>query len=123
MVPGDYNHAVDGELVYVPEADCCDPSCGCDRGFAGVASARATTTAMVVDRPDLTEDDVSIALIDGLTRQGWLEDGWGEVNEELFEQYWAMLELITLNFAPGTIVERSGNEVRQRPITGLRDAA
>jgi hypothetical protein len=60
--PDDYHYCVDGELVWLQEP--CDRDkrnpdgpCGCGRGFAGAASHRATTTAMVVQSP-LTRDDV-----------------------------------------------------------------
>lgn len=51
--PDDFDHAAPGELVRFPLAECDDPACGCTRAFAGLDSARATTTAEVVDRPDL----------------------------------------------------------------------
>ncbi len=30
----DYAWTIDRELVFVPFVGCCDPRCGCDRGFA-----------------------------------------------------------------------------------------
>ncbi len=57
---GDDSWTVDGEPVLAePILECCRPqSCGCGRGFPGLASARATTTAMVVVRPELDRDQV-----------------------------------------------------------------
>jgi hypothetical protein len=54
--PTDYNFCVEGELVWIQEPCGRDRrrdanSCGCGRGFAGVASHRATTTAKVMDLP------------------------------------------------------------------------
>jgi hypothetical protein len=54
MFEDDYCSTVKGELVYIQTMACKNPACGCDRGFAGLSSERATTTAMVVDRPELT---------------------------------------------------------------------
>jgi hypothetical protein len=53
--PRDYNYCIEGELVWIQDPcdrDMRDPAqpcgCGCGRGFAGAASHRATTTAMVL---------------------------------------------------------------------------
>jgi hypothetical protein len=52
---GDYCWTVEGELVTPVTFECCVPeSCGCGRGFPGLVSATATTTAMVVDREGIT---------------------------------------------------------------------
>ncbi|WP_435825842.1 DUF7715 family protein [Mycolicibacterium austroafricanum] len=44
--------------------------CGCGRGFAGAASHRATTTAMVVDS-EMSRDDVVLAFQTSLGDGGW----------------------------------------------------
>lgn len=47
-----------------PEKDRADPlrgGCGCGRAFAGLASRRATTTALVRDL-DLTREDLELAM-------------------------------------------------------------
>ena len=107
----DYFFALEGELVYLPMIDyAVVDRCGFAQGFAGVASAKATTTAMVVDRPDLSVHDWSIAIADGLTRQGWLEDGWSESNDELLDQVLADLEAIVEPIAPNTVIERNGTD-------------
>ena len=67
--PDDFQHAVPGDLVRFPLAVCDDEGCGCARGFPGMASARATTTAEVVDRPDLTPWDYWVLLADDLVDQ------------------------------------------------------
>ena len=73
--PNDYHHCVERELVWIQEPcdrDRRDPQgpCGCGRGFAGAASHRATTTAMVVES-DMTRDDVVLAFETSLTDGGW----------------------------------------------------
>ena len=54
--PGDYCWTVEGEIVLTgPLLECADPHrCGCGRGFPGLGSARATTTATVVDRAGIS---------------------------------------------------------------------
>ena len=42
-------------------------------GFPGLASGFATTTAMVVDRPGVTEDDLRDAVFDWMDRGGWID--------------------------------------------------
>ncbi len=107
----DYFFALEGELVYLPiiEHAVLD-RCGFAQGFAGVASAKATTTAMVVDRPELTTHDWSVAIADGLTSQGWLEDDWCDANDDLLEQVLADLEAIVDPIAPNTVIERNGTD-------------
>lgn len=56
-VEGDFSFCMDGELVRFPIVVCdSGDECGCARCFDGVASQRGTTTAKVVDRPDLDPD-------------------------------------------------------------------
>ena len=69
----DYHHAWTGELVYLAIQECKDPECGCTRGFAGFDSHRATTTARVADRPDLSIETLSRLLATSLCDGGWLD--------------------------------------------------
>lgn len=56
-VEGDFSFCMDGELVRFPVVVCrSGDECGCARCFDGVASQRGTTTAKVVDRPDIDPD-------------------------------------------------------------------
>jgi hypothetical protein len=72
--PGDYSFTVEGELVTPIATECASGErCGCNRGFPGLASGFATTTAMVVDRPGVTEMDLRDAVFDWLDRGGWIE--------------------------------------------------
>lgn len=112
--PGDYGWALDGELVYPPTADCGQAECGCGRSLLGMASASSTTTAVVVERPDLSAEDLSLALIDSLSRQGWLDDGWTAANEALVDTIWDRLTQAAEYFDDGTIVERRGDVIRAR---------
>jgi hypothetical protein len=84
---GDFHHAVEGELVRIDPpcaSDRCDPDgrCGCGRSFAGLNSARATTTARVADLP-LSRDDVVEALGSSLAQQGWCPGDAADEADEL----------------------------------------
>lgn len=77
----DYHYCVEGELVWIQEPcdrDRRDPDgpCGCGRGFAGAASHRATTTAMVVES-EMSRRDVVLAFETSLGDGGW-PTAWAE---------------------------------------------
>ncbi len=135
--------AVEGELIYLPFGACqgrlgradgdrgvapvteaapcptatIDEACGCHRTFVGMASSRCTTTALVMERGDLTPDDLWTALTDALERQ----DGPDPMAsaEQFFE--FRLLFRRTLataeHFPPGTIIERDGTRVSRRALT------
>ena len=87
--PDDYHYCIDGELVWIQEPcardrDDPDGPCGCGRGFAGAASHRATTTAMVMES-EMTRDDVILAFETSLRDGGW-PIGWArEVADDNLE--------------------------------------
>lgn len=73
--PNDYHWCIEGELVRIGEVcprDQADPDggCGCGRGFGGLNSHRATTTAMVAEVPLAREEYVE-AIRSSLQQQGW----------------------------------------------------
>jgi hypothetical protein len=109
----DYNWAIEGELVWlglVCARDRRDPDggCGCGRGFSGLNSHRATTTAMVRDL-SMSREDVLDALVGYLDSAGYgrfaPEELGGDVDEMLS---W------TQQLSPGDIVERRLDELRVR---------
>lgn len=126
----DYVLAVDGELVYVPITGCASTTgetehlgagehvgerhCGCDRGFAGMASSRGTTTALVVERLDLTVQDLLTALSDSLERQGALSSTWTVAENELFRRLFQRMLVTASHFPIGSIIERRGEHIRRR---------
>ena len=77
----DYNWCIDGELVWIQEPCACDRAgchtCGCGRGFAGLTSHRATTTAEVKDIDGFTREDYVLALRTSLSDGGWPAE-WAE---------------------------------------------
>jgi hypothetical protein len=130
--PDDYAWTVEGELV-TPVANECTSGdrCGCARGFPGLASARATTTAMVVERPGLTEQDLRDAVLDWLDRGGWIElleqtaidrsiddlaqiDEVDDMVEAIIDEHVEMIAAVCANFPEGTVVERHGSLVMER---------
>jgi hypothetical protein len=114
--PGDYAGTVEGELVTPVAAECCSPrTCGCGRGFPGLASSRATTTAMVVDRPELDADDVRDAIEESLERGGWLDHLDDDEIEELLDEHMICIETVCSAFPIGSIVSRWGAKVYSRP--------
>lgn len=104
--PSDYHYCIEGELVWIQEPcdrDLRDPDggCGCGRGFAGAASHRATTTAMVVES-ELTREELVLAYRTSLEDGGW-PVAWAEdVTEDILQ--------IVAPLRPGTIVVRKLDE-------------
>lgn len=109
----DYSWTVEGELVGIDEPcgkDRSDPDggCGCGRGFFGMSSHRATTTALVRDLP-LTREDVMLAL------SGYYESGgYGRLSRsELVAEVDDLVELGAL-WPDGSVIERRLDVVRLR---------
>lgn len=88
-------------------------ACGCDRAFAGLASSKATTTAMVADRGDIDPAGYATALGDGLARQGWVkpDSPTGQLGVVELVHWHAEL---AAGFAQGTVVEIRDGHVRER---------
>ena len=112
-IAGDFCHTVEGELVTPHIVECADPErCGCGRAFSGLASDRATTTAMVVDLDHVDRAALAAAVRDNLERWGIP----GEVpDEEVDDEVADHLEAIEWACAGrpvGTIVRRNGAEMR-----------
>lgn len=139
LTPGDYAHTVTGELVTATVTQCDCQDCGCDRGFAGLASHRATTTAMVIEHPHITTSDLRDAIFDHLVAGGWLDllraanerqpddrdhtDGPDDFEDfddaeltldELVDEHLDVMAYICNRFDPGTVISRSGTLVWSR---------
>jgi hypothetical protein len=138
-VPGDYAWTVEGELVTPVVTECSSgDACGCRRGFPGLASSRATTTAMVVDRPGITEADLRDAIEQWLDRSGWIrlieeaaversfaaglggclgsaeEDEIDDMIGALVDEHVDMIGDVCSAFPVGTVVVRRGDLVSAR---------
>lgn len=117
-MPGDYCWALEGELVTPLTESCCSPdSCGCSRGFPGLASARATTTAMVVERPELDEHRLRDALRDSLDRDGWLRDLDDDEIGEVVDDHVDAVARVCQHFEVGAVVGRRSSSVFIRALT------
>jgi hypothetical protein len=136
---GDYAWTVEGELVTPVATECASgEECGCNRGFPGLASGFATTTAMVVERPGVTPADLRDAVYDWLDRGGWVglleqaavdrsiaagHDGCLGVTEyadidamvdAVIDEHLDMIEEVCSSFPEGTVVARHGQMVGAR---------
>lgn len=112
----DYHWATNGELVYLTFQECSCPDCGCTRSFAGLDSHRPTTTARVVERPDLTIEELARRLAVSLHEGGWLAtpDPGDELVSELANE---IVELSAgfVRHGLGAVIEREGEIVAHRP--------
>lgn len=111
-VSGDYDHCVEGELVYMQEpcaSDVRDPDgpCGCGRGFAGANSHHATSTAMVVEST-LTLSEVDEALRSSLQAGGWLDPAFctPELAGEMVDGLRDHMRCVADHFPVGSVVRR-----------------
>ena len=139
-VESDYAWTVEGELVTPVATECASGErCGCNRGFPGLASGYATTTAMVVNRPGVTEADLRDAVYDWLDRGGWIDlleqtavdrsiaagrDGDIAIDEfdtidtmvdfSIIAEHLDMIHEVCSSFPEGTVVVRRGPLVAAR---------
>ncbi len=132
---GDYSFTVEGELVTPLAADCTSGErCGCNRGFPGLASGFATTTAMVAERPGVAEEDLRDAVFDWLDRSGWIDlfeetaaerstgggnafDPDGDVDdliESIIDEHVECIHEVCSTYPVGTVVVRRGTLVMMR---------
>lgn len=105
----DFDHCVEGELVWIDEP--CrrgrvdpDNSCGCARAFAGLMSHQATTTARIRE-VNFTPAEYVLALRTSLVDQGWLHET--DVATDLLSRGLAGdLRDLAEEWPVGTVVER-----------------
>jgi hypothetical protein len=116
----DFHWCIEGEIV-IPPVQVCDRDlrnpdggCGCGRGWSGLNSHRATTTAMVRDLDGYTPDDLAIAVRSSLEQSGWyprvLDDA--DVTE-----YIAEVARVAESYPVGAVLETRGGTVRWRDST------
>ena len=103
--PDDYSGTSEGELVRLD--DCPDRSCRCT-GFSGVESHRVTSTALVVDRADLTPEPLA-----DVFERNWADCGYGEYLNPAELRELAIDDVLTLisrldGLPVGTVVGRTG---------------
>lgn len=110
----DYDWCVAGELVRVGEVcarDRADPDggCGCGRGFGGLNSHRATTTAAVAEVA-LSRADYVEAIRSSLEQQGW-----DPCDDDAAEEADALAAVVA-GWPVGAVVERRLDELTVRAL-------
>ena len=131
----DYSFTVEGELVTPLAAECASGErCGCDRGFPGLASGFATTTALVAERPGVSERDLRDAVFDWLDRGGWIDlfeatardrselggrsfepdDDIDDLIESIIDEHVDCIHEVCSTYPVGTVVVRRGHLVMTR---------
>lgn len=112
--PNDYHWCVEGEVVRIGEvcrSDRLDPDggCGCGRGFAGLDSHRATTTAVIAEVP-LCRAEYVEAIRSSLELQGF--DPCACCAEDEADD----LAALVTGWPVGAVIERRGDEVAIREL-------
>lgn len=117
----DYDWCIEGELIRFDVvcdrgARNPDDSCGCGRGFAGMSSMRATTTAIIRDLA-MERRDVQFALAASLHAAGYLANpnDLAAVADEAEE-----LIHIAHAFEVGDVIERRLDLLRVRSSSSSR---
>ena len=133
VTPSDHHHAVDGELVAPVVLDCIDEHCDVfSRAWFGLVSHGGTTTAMVVDRPGVTEATLrtrvhawldcngTVDLVAQAAERGEYEVAGQAIDDpvaavaELVDAHVEEIRAICANFPIGTVVSRMGQLVAPR---------
>jgi hypothetical protein len=103
----DYEWTVEGELVALPLLECDDGACGCARGWAGLSSRRATTTAVVMERPDLDRSAYRELIVEHWSEQmpaASLDDDPDFLRE--IDEFITVVQNLGARFGRGAIVRR-----------------
>jgi hypothetical protein len=110
----DYHWAIEGELVRIGEVcrkdrDDPDGGCGCGRGFGGLASHRATTTARVAELA-LTQAQYTETYRASLQDQGWYHC------EDCIADEIEFLARVAADCSIGAVIERRLDVLQERPL-------
>jgi hypothetical protein len=106
----DYSFTVEGELVTPATLEFEGPDERvCERGFSGLASSRATTTAVVMSRPQISRDMLRQAVFDSLERRGWFIKDLAHEFDLLVDYHVGSIVEVSRAFGLGTIVRRRAN--------------
>jgi hypothetical protein len=107
----DYNFCIEGELVWIglvcrKDAQDPDGGCGCGRGFGGLSSHRATTTARVAEI-EMSPAEYAEALRSSLEQQGYGADALCSKEADI------LAELVA-DWPVGAVVERRLDVIQVR---------
>lgn len=114
----DFGNAEEGELVgFGSECDdeAVDGRCGCRRAMVGLGSRKATTTFMVVERPDLDLEGLITAVHQSLIAGGWTTAGDPEGLAWAKDDAKQLADLATY-FPLGSILEKRGKNLQTRKV-------
>jgi len=119
----DFDWCVEGELVVPPVVVCCldrndpDGGCGCGRAWAGAASHRGTTTAMVRELA-FTAAEYAEAIRSSLEQDGW----WPSfVSQRRLTAMIRELRSAASEYPVGTVLERRLGTISSRGSVELPD--
>jgi hypothetical protein len=112
--PNDYHFCIEGELVRINEVcardrDDPDGGCGCGRGFGGLNSHRATTTARIAEVP-LSLAEYALAIQSSLQQQGW------DTCDDCAMSEAVDLAALVLGWPVGSVVERRLDQLVVRSL-------
>ena len=122
--PDDFFHAIEGELVMLPVLECADRRCGCRWSFTGISSHRMTTTAKVVDRPDLDYQSYrDLLLADAVASSPrWdplADDEWLDDLEAFLEEGEELAKMLGVGAVVGRSIRDDHLECRADGVGGL----
>jgi hypothetical protein len=89
--------------------DTIDGGCGCQRSMSGMTTLKATTTVRVKES-DMTREQYIQMLVDSYKKGGW---GGLIPSTEIHAEADELLRLAAA-FPVGTVIEKRGDELRQR---------
>lgn len=108
--PDDFTWTVEGELVTPVISECSSPTCGCDRGFGGLASHLVTTTAEVADL-DIDPGALREVVRSSLADQGWLRHLSDVDADDFVSEHVSAILAVAALMPVGTVVRRRREHV------------
>ncbi len=105
LEPDDFSWTVEGELVTPVISECSSPTCGCDRGFGGLASHLVTTTAEISEL-DIDPASLREAVRSSLADQGWLRSLRDIDADDFVSEHIEAIRLVAEAWPVGTVVRR-----------------
>jgi hypothetical protein len=111
--PGDVCEAEENEIVMPVICDSQGSTCSCDRLMIGVRTSKETTTALIVES-DMSRDEYRRAIRESEMCRELAEL---KMSDAIFDAQADELLELAAKFAPGTIIERKGDDFEERPAS------